>query len=63
MAKVEHIQGDAPNDPFAEPLKREGFNHRRGKVLPPALPSWGGDRERHNEALERGRNILDEAER
>jgi hypothetical protein len=63
MATVKHIDGNAPNDPTLQ-LTREGYDFRRGKVLPKAK-TWGtpldGMGKTHD--ADAAAKVLDEAER
>lgn len=65
MPKFIDDHTDEPNDPFARPTILPGWEHKRGKRLPPALPSWqgrGGMGQIHDaNAVEAGRKVLSEA--
>jgi hypothetical protein len=62
MARINYIQGEAPNDPFKK-MNLPGYSLKRGKIVPPVKAStWGqrdGDGKPHDP--ESGKALLDEA--
>lgn len=61
--KINYVQGDQPNDPFAAPLTQPGYNMKRGKVLPAAKACWGTMVDANGRTVDpdQARRILDEA--
>lgn len=64
MAETKYIRGSDPYDPFAARQVAPSYDLKRGKVTPRAKAAWNqvdGHGKPHDP--ERGRKLLDEAER